>query len=560
MKRYLIIGLLLLTTLLSSAFAAPQPRWLALNPISDNAELFGSDFKSSGTLKIGPRPFSIQALPDQTGYALLYLGSTKTFGGMKDPGGILYLDAALKPTAKKISFTGVVIDQFYHQELQTWFIFTGTRDSGKTTNNTLNIVNLNQGSLQSVALKSEPSVYKFNGQNLLAVATIGDAETQIKPELVLVNLASMATEHYPLTANPGAIFFKDDNQLLVACGGYREGQKLFTFFSDTTTEKPSEPAQLHLIEIQSKSIKSLPVGYAPLAIVQDQVDKNNFFLTSNTEPNPEKPSGMLQVLSGDQITSTVKFATEPVFLIQASSGNLCVLGRNTFFLIHPEQSKILTESRYEMEIDSLHVSRDGKTGYITNINSNYVDAIQLETGERLAKFKIGKNSLLGNFSLGKILPKSYPPVIGMNERLQLSTANVSVNTRMILTENTNLMYVLAGNSQIDMVDTTTYAVKRSIPLNGNPYGIHLTPNGKYIVASTDTHWYLLDPNQNKPVLSILITDDEIKKAPQTAYYSPDGNLLILPFENTLYIIDTVQGKLAGKVKTKLPNPLITWLP
>jgi len=557
MKRHLIIGLLLSVLLITATSAASQPQWLALNPISDMMEVFGPNFKSEGIEKSGPRPFIIQTLPDKSGYALLYLGSTKTFGGMKDPGGILYIDTSLKPTSKRLTFTGLVIDQFYHNESQTWFIFT---TGGKSSNNMLNIVNLNQGDVQSVPLPSEPSVYQFNGQNLLAIATSGDTEVQIKPELVLVDLASMAVNRYPLTANPGAIFFKDDDQLLVACGGYREGQKLFNFFSDTPVETSAEPAQLHLIDIRSKSAKSLPVGYAPLAIIQDNSDKARFFLTSNTEPVPGEPSGMLQILSDDTITSTVKFAAEPVFLIQASSGNLCVLGRNAFFLIHPEQAKILNESRYEMDIDELYMSKDGKTGYITNVNSNYIDAIQLETGEHLAKIKIGKNNFLGNFSLNKVIPKSYPPVISKNGKLEIKPDRISANSRMILAENTGLIYVLAGDARVDIVDISTHTVKRSIGFDGNAYGIHLTPNSKFIVVPTETYWHLLDPNKNKPILSILINSEESKKAPQTAYYSPDGSQLIIPFENTLYIIDTVQGKLAGKVKTKMHDARITWLP
>jgi|GEM_PF-636808 len=559
MKRYLIVGLLLGTILLTAAFAAPQSQWLALNPIGDTMELFGSNFKSGGTVKSGPRPYSIQALPNNSGYALLYLGSNKTFGGMKDPGGILYLDASLKPTSKKLSFTGVVLDEFYHNELQTWFIFTGVRDSGKSSNNMLNIVNLNQGDVQSVSLKSEPSAYRFNGQNLLAVATAGDNETNAKPELVLVDLASMATERYPLTANPGAVFFKGDSQLLVACGGYREGQKLISFLSDTP-EKPSEPAQLHIIDIQAKTVKSLPVGYAPLAIIQDGEDNNTFFLTSTTDPVSGTPSGMLQVLVNDKITATVKFAAEAISLSQASSGNICVLSRDAFFLIDPHQAKILNESRYELQIDGFLLSPDGKTGYITNINSNYIDAIHLETGERLAKFRVGKNTLLGNITLNKIIPKSYPPVIGMRDKLNVRPDGVSVNNRMVMDEKTGLMYVLTGTPQVDIVDTSTHTVQRSVVFNGNAYGIRRTPNSKYIVVATETYWHLLDPNQNKPVLSILITDEENKKAPETAYFSPDGNLLVISFENTLYIVDTVQGKLAGKVRTRFADARIAWLP
>jgi hypothetical protein len=88
--------------------------------------------------------------------------------------------------------------------------------------------------------------------------------------------------------------------------------------------------------------------------------------------------------------------------------------------------------------------------------------------------------------------------------------------------------------------------------------MHPTPNSKFIVVPTPKFWNLIDPNQNKPILSIRFNSKTEESAPETGYYSPDGSLLIIPFENTLFVVDTATGKFLGKAKTKIKNPIIVW--
>lgn len=558
MKRFLFILIVVLLLTASTVTLADAPQWVALDPIGSSVETFGANLKTAGTFKTEPRPFSLKPLPDKNGYVLLYLGSETMFGATKKPGGIVYLDAGLKPTSKKISFSGLVVSEFFQKDSNTWFVFTAEDPKSKDTNNTLNIVQLQNGTVKTVSLNSTPSFFKIKDGSKLAVATAGNSEAKIKPELYLIDLATLACDTYPLTLNPGAIFFIDNDQLLVACGGYRNSQvNLLGIFNDSS-DTASEPATLHLVNSRLKTVKTIRAGFSPLAIIQDHSKSDVFYLGSTAESNSSDPSGIVQVLTGDTITATIKLDAQPVFLAQAGTGNLCVLSHDQFFLIDPANSKTITKLQYNLKIDALRLSHDGKTGYLTNVNSNYMDVINLADGSRQAKLQIGKPSILGSFSLDKLLPSTYPPVIGMQERLQRNPESASTNYRMFLAPDSETMYVLSSNSEIKALDLKTNTFKSTTKFKGSPYGMNPTPNSKFIVVPTPNDWNLIDPNRNKPILTVFITNEENKSAPATGYYSPDGSLLIVPFEKTLFVIDTVNGKFLGKVRSKIENPIIVW--
>lgn len=558
MKRFLLVFIILMLSVSATALGN-SPRFVALDPIGNRMEIFGADLKSAGFVKTGPRPYNVKPLPDHTGYVLLYLGSETMVGAMKDPGGILYLDNQMNPTSRKITFSGLVISEFYDKELNTWFVFTAENPKSENTTHTLNIVQLQDGTVQTVSLTSAPAFFKIKDASKLAVATVGNSEAKIKPELFLIDLTTLACDTYPLTLNPGAIFFIDNDRLLVACGGYHKSQNyLFNLFESSDTQT-TEPATLHLVNTRLKTVKTITTGYSPLAIIQDQSKPDVFYFASTAEPNSSEPSGLVQVLSGDVVTAQLQIDTEPVYLAQARTGNLCILGRDEFFLIDPVNSKIVTKLKYDLKIDALRLSPDGKTGYLTNVNSNYMDIINLSDGNRQVRLKIGKPSILGSFSLNKLINNAYPPVIGMQKRLQRNPERISRNYRMVPVTDSETMYVTSSNSEVIIVDLKNNTLKGSLKFKGFGFGgIHLTPNSKYIVVPTSSYWNLLKPDQAKPVLSLLINNDDDKSAPENGYYSPDGSLLVIPFEKSIYVINTDAGKFLGRLKSKIENPIIVW--
>jgi hypothetical protein len=79
------------------------------------------------------------------------------------------------------------------------------------------------------------------------------------------------------------------------------------------------------------------------------------------------------------------------------------------------------------------------------------------------------------------------------------------------------------------------------------------------VAVTDRYWNLIDPEKTKPVLSIKISQDGSEpKSAQKGYYSPDGSLLAVPFNNYLYLIDTETARFTGKLRIKAQEPWVIW--
>jgi hypothetical protein len=148
------------------------------------------------------------------------------------------------------------------------------------------------------------------------------------------------------------------------------------------------------------------------------------------------------------------------------------------------------------------------------------------------------------------------------------------NNRVIITKDFSRIYSLTNSTEISGRELATgKKVSSTKILQGKPYNIHFTPDGKFIVVATDTTWYLLDPNQNEPKLAIpLFHGNELDAMNQkgrhkgnplvdtTSYYSPDGNLLIISSHGSFYFVDCQECKLIGKVWANIQKGKIIWLP
>ena len=182
----------------------------------------------------------------------------------------------------------------------------------------------------------------------------------------------------------------------------------------------------------------------------------------------------------------------------------------------------------------------------------------MTTGTLIKKFKTNSSGG-GILNLASILPKGLPPVAGMIPPTNDLANNASESNQQLITTDFSRLYSLVSNSEVSGIDlTTTQKITSTKFFPGKPYGIHFTLNQKFIVVATDTSWYLLDPNQKKPTLSIpLFTGDY---PPTTGYYSPDGNLLVIPSNGYYYFINCQNGTLQGKLRSDIQTAVITWLP
>ena len=149
--------------------------------------------------------------------------------------------------------------------------------------------------------------------------------------------------------------------------------------------------------------------------------------------------------------------------------------------------------------------------------------------------------------------------MGMIPPLDDSANFVSTNNRFLMTDDRNRLYTLATRSEVNGIDLNTGLQISSCKFNmGKSFGIHFTPDKKLIVVETDTIWYLLNPEQKKPVFSLPLSSANTFS--QTAYYSPDGSILAIQNNGYFYFVDCQNARLAGKLRTKHQKAVIAWLP
>jgi len=557
MKRFLF--LLLLTFLGGSQLAiAANPGFLLFDAGRETVEVMSDDCRSAATFEAGPRPAKLVTLPDRQGFALLYRGSGKIFDIGNKPGGIIMLDGDYRPTGKKVELPGLVINESYLNRNGWWIIFT-TGQSGSEQSPILNIINLETAAHRQISLESIPSAFAVYGEKELAVTLLGNQERKLQPQLVLINLTDFKTRTFPVGFNPGAIFFIDENRLLVACGGFRESMKYPEKILMETAPK-AVPATVNLIDAAASQVESIPAGYPPLTVVQDPRQPETFYIAGVNDAYPDKPSGSLWILRKNTVSAALKVAAEPVNLFPTASGNLCLLGREELYLIDPAAEKIIKELKLELKTQSFQISREGAFGYLSPQNSSYLHKIDLTTGA-YQKIKIAQAGLLGTFSIGNPFPDPFPPVTGMEPVRQVALNNAASDQKMFFSADYQNLFVLSGRSEVSVVDLNTNRTDQKLKFKGKAFGIHPVPSGKYIVASTDTYWHLLSAERTNPILSVPIlpaVQDGPGPLPLVGYYSPDGKRLIIPYEKNLYVIDTENAKYLGKFKTKVWNPVVIW--
>jgi hypothetical protein len=558
MKPYLKFCLILLVAIIPvTAQAAASSAFLVVDPVKGRIEKVNPKTKTATVLKIGGRPFKLKSLPGQAGYLLLCQGDTKLFGGVNTPGELLYLDAQLQPTSQKILLPGLAVKELFLEEQHLWLVIT---TSGHHT--VLNIVNLASGSNHEVPLDALPTVYRTSPDGTRIALAVANPDNHSGATMVLVDLKTAKTTTYQTGLNPGAVYFISPNRIMVACGGYRNSQK-YSSKAKIQTAPQAVPASLQMIDTESGKVETTVVDYSPLVIVQDRTNPELFYLTSSPQANPTEPASVLRIVTNGKVSGELNIADEITRIIQVPNGNLCLLGQLRFYLVDPKTTKILREIVTDLKIETVKISPDGKTGYVFIVNSSNAEAIDLTTGQSIAKIRLGGNTLMDTFKSigigGSLFLSALPPVTGDSPVFENNTDNSPANQRSIFAAAQNRMYLLTGKTELSVLDLQTNEISKKIRFNGYACGIHQVPHGKYLVAVTDRYWNLIDPEKTKPVLSIKISQDGSEpKSAQKGYYSPDGSLLAVPFNNYLYLIDTETARFTGKLRIKAQDPWVIW--
>jgi hypothetical protein len=566
MKRYFWLLCLLLLVLPFQSWAA-SPNFLIMDQTNDRLMIIGSDLKQLNSYSTGPDPTALEPIPDNNGYLLMCRGTKNWLGQSSVPGQLVYLDMDLRPTTKKIALPGLITQDFFLKQEATWIFVTAAKSHSQAA---VNILNLKTGIISRFDLNSAPMAYQFNADHSnLAVTTLGATDQKVSPQLVLIDLHDLKMKSFPVAANPGAIYFVNEHKIVVACGGFRDS---FNFITNTSIEPldKSIHTSLHWIDTASGNEQITTLGYSPLVIIQDQNDPNTFYAASIDKNYDQIVNGTFYKFTNGENSSKVKFTGEPVKLIQTKPGNICLLGKNEFYLIDPKDSKIILNLNYTLSVDHLFLNQDNTVGYLSVSNSNYMDKIDITSGKLIEKLTIGSSLFGGILSLDGIFPSKSPLVSGMvpptDGRIDYSVSN----NRNIITSDFNRLYSLNGSSEVRGIDLTTGKQVTSTKFfQGKPYGIHLMPNGKFIAVVTDSAWYLLDPNQKKPLLTISTIDENELNASEhnkwkgngdTGYYNSNGTILVIPSNGSFYIVDCENCKLVSKIRANIQRSTIIWLP
>ncbi len=566
MKR--IIFFILLTSLImpSIVTATDFHSFFVLDQIKNTVEIYDGQEKIT-SFKSAPKPAKVIHTPDNNGYILMYRGAKKR------PGGLTLLDPQFKRTDQK-ELPGIVVQDFYLKESGLWLLFTVSTDKENPVSN-LTYYDLKTGETNIMPLIGPPAVYRFNDDlTELAIGTLGNAKNKALAELALIDPNQNQVRRFPVSANPGAIYQAGSGKIVVACGGFRNSQK---YPSKALIERTdtAEFAKLHWIDTVSGETEILQLGYSPLLISQDQNDLDTFYaVCANVygDPNQEQsgitigsilnesnqPAATFYKITSGKISAEMKLQNQMNLLFQPSSDRVCLIGKKELLIIDVSGTDLkLLDYKHDKDIDEFLYNNDGTIGYLSNSNSNYLNIIDLKAGKEIKTIKISDSFYIGKLFL-KFFGSGFPPVIQSPATETLIAGNPAENRRMFFAKDYSHLYILAGAPELSVIDLQTNEVKSLIKFKDTQYGIHPSPDDKHIVVAAENGWHLLDPAAAEPIFSLDFKPEENEQGPERGYYSPNGDLLVVPFKNYLYLIDLDQGRSAGKIRTKAIAPQIVW--
>lgn len=569
MKRLLLFLLLIACLSASTSAAADFNEFFICDQIQNAVEVYDvTGLKRISSFKTRPKPARIVNDPHNGGYILMYRGAKNT------PGGLTFLNSSYKTTGSK-KLPGIVVQDFYLKDTGLWLLFTVASDKKNTVSNLI-CYDLKTQETNTIPLNGPPAVYRFNEDRTeLAVGTLGNPEKKVPAELVLIDLLQNKVRSFPVSANPGAIFNTASGKIVVACGGFRNSQRYPAKFLLERTDN-AEFAKLHWIDPVTGEIEVTALGYSPLLIDQDRDDPDTFYAVCANiygDPNEEqrgitlgsvfnsdldRPAATFYKITSAQIEAALELQNQPGRLIQASSGTVCLQGENDLYIIDVSGPvPMLLDYNHDKAIDQFLINNDGTIGYLSNSNSNYLNIIDLKAGKEIKTLKISDSFYIGKLFLN-FFGSGFPPVIQPASVKPITTTNPSENLRMFFSQDGSVLYILAGAPEVCVIDLQTNTVKSVIKFNDTQYGIHPTPDGKRIVVAAENGWHLLDPSRTKPEFSLAFSLEETEQGPENGYYSPNGDLLIIPFKNYLYLVDPSRGVSLGKTRTKAIAPIIVW--
>jgi hypothetical protein len=579
MKHRLTLLLLILfgVTSFSRASAAPdRPGFLICDPISNRLELVDPDLKSINRFKIDSKLLKLKRLPKQREYLLLLQGATAKFSKkIKRPGKLVYYNQQFQPAGRQIELPGKVVTEAYLDQANCWLIITT-----QTNRTVLNLVDPVFGSNRQFELEAPPDLLQLNADaGLLALSIVNDHN---RATIKIINLKQATSQEFAVTDIPGALYFGASDQIIVAGSPNPNAPKKHSFWKATPDFRPSS-AQLTIIDIKSGQQESLPLGETPVTLIQDRANPAVFYSISTnydkqsnqtfgadpSERNKLQPVGStFRVIARGREIVQVKLAAVADRISQAPSGNICLLGQSRFWLFDPHAAKLIAESSTDSKFDSISFSFSGQLGYLSSKKGFVLQLIDLSSGKQLTKITAASPTLLEQLQLTldwkALFSNNGTAAVSGVTNIQTNQPILQPSNRQIaIDEGRNRIFRFSKRSKLGISDLKTGQSAGSVKFNDNALGLHLIPHSDYITVVTKKVWYLIDPQKSNPILTVRLdfpgSDADGVISPPKSYYSPDGALLAIFFNQQLYLVKTAPGQLLGKKKTKAQNPSVFWL-
>ncbi len=461
----------------------------------------------------------------------------------------------------------------------------GTLGQGKTSGPELTVLNLDNLQLKSYPVGLNPVGYFTGPETLMVVAggfrkgqpypegmLVAQTETLTRANITFINLATGVTSQTELGISPVVVLQDrtDPAVYYVSASYIAPASPATQSTSGSPQVNKNNQSQNEESETQtfnfflSDWLKKFNESQLAQEEQQKEESKNAQNTKTNTPAKAEKakidPVSVVYQFKGDQLLAKAELPIESFQMTQAANGNLCITSRDYLALLNQEL-KLLSITDFELAVDELLTN--GNTGYVSIMNSNFLNIFDLATGRRIEQLKIA-NSMFGSISLGKQGPGELPPVGAIPAISDDKTGVTPKNNRLFMTANPARIYALSNGSALVTLDPQTRKILNTLKLGGAPTGMHLTPNGRYIVVTTDSDWYLVDPTQKRPALRVQLARPALTSSlnnlalPTYGFYSPDGRWLAITSWGSRYVVDTANATLMANSATIGDNPVILW--
>lgn len=581
MKKLLLIVLLICFCFSLTSAAIQNVNCLILDPITNRVQTVSNN-KIADSFKPGDRPEELLRLANGN-YALLCTGTKTMFDQPKGNASAIILNSNLKTTGAKIDFPGNIIKKIHDEKTDNWYFLT--RD--KNNNSALVAVDFSNNTSKTVVLPS-PSIADLLHEQKLYIACFGNPTSGLSAELIAVDLNNLQTVSYPLPAAPGAIFAIDNDRLAIACGGIdtesteisgsgapKNGyfNRLAGFLGFETTSEPTEnttvktkikaeKAGLFILNTVDKQTQKFDVGTAPLIVLQSEKNPQTFYLSAANSSMSGDIRAWAYKFEDNKLIKLADLKAAPSTGVLDSQENLVLYSKNDLIVINSHESKITYTAEFSTSIERLALSSDKKYAYTATRNSNFLDIIDLVAGKSISRLKLGKGSLLGSSVIPDFFNNNYSAVVAPQQNVETAPLGATVPQRFCFNNDKTLLYALSNSNEVAIISTADNTVKNVIKFLGTPYGISATNDGKKIIVATQSDWYLLDPNQTKELCRIRLSGGDKSEgdilAPKSAFLSPEGESLLIPYSGAMHVVDLETNKELKSFRTASEAPIVVW--